>query len=605
MDTRKPPNWHDLNDQYLTPEVREALQRMQDLAFRGMAAEQGDTAGDGVANPGMGLDLLPPQHRNIWARITANDPGTPLYSFEQIVHQSFEAVTVEGGITGTLNLLETNGNTEVPINSVVQIWPSEDSNGEAWRFTFNYPTSNPSAGNTFNYYDTTFNFNYGVVVNYLNSITYNIASNASVIVNGPGLWYFGAPLVICDWLFWCYVDYTVATAVLVDWSLPADVDDGDAVVFRLDASADFAISGMVAASPPAASETHSPRTGGAGWTNSDNVFFLDQQYAVDSVAVGGTSEILQATGYGFSLPAGAVVLGISVTIRRGKEGDGVIDDTEVQLLKAGVAAGTAKNNATDWPLADGDLTLGNSSDLWGTTWTAAEVANAGFGVQLFATEDGTDDVGLRVDVITITVYYTLNRAGQVIALRNVSDYVMTLLHEDTASAAGNRLDLEDAEDKDVGPSGIVLCWKDPASNRWAVFRQPGGGMTGENGQSTQTTPTTLSNTWTGHVTVSLPTPGTYLVTGQVTMAVSDATVSGFTAQARLWNSSTSVQQGVIARVCISALAAPGVGTAGLTAIVTTSSANEDIDIEVRHDNGMTDPTSGEAQNACLDYVRIA
>lgn len=55
----------------------------------------------------------------------------------------------------------------------------------------------------------------------------------------------------------------------------------------------------------------------------------------------------------------------------------------------------------------GWVAYGDESNLWGTTWTPAEVNASTFGCLLTATEGsgGTEEVTL--DAIRITVYYTL------------------------------------------------------------------------------------------------------------------------------------------------------------------------------------------------------
>ena len=69
------------------------------------------------------------------------------------------------------------------------------------------------------------------------------------------------------------------------------------------------------------SQTRSPVTcvsgGGAGvnWSNPGRAVSSNTTYATVSVD-GNTSEALQCTGYGFSIPAGAVILGITVEVER-------------------------------------------------------------------------------------------------------------------------------------------------------------------------------------------------------------------------------------------------------------------------------------------------
>lgn len=78
-------------------------------------------------------------------------------------------------------------------------------------------------------------------------------------------------------------------------------------------------------------------------------------------------------------------------------------DSAVKVFKAGVAVGDNKASATEWGTTEEDFTYGAADDLWGTTWTPAEVnaSTFGLGVSVSATA-GT----AGVDVVTLSVYYT-------------------------------------------------------------------------------------------------------------------------------------------------------------------------------------------------------
>ncbi len=77
-------------------------------------------------------------------------------------------------------------------------------------------------------------------------------------------------------------------------------------------------------------------------------------------------------------------------------------DNSVRLIKGGVIVGSnyAKTNVA-WPTADAYETYGGPTDLWGTTWTPAEINANNFGVVLSGIVQGS---ALQVDHIRITVY---------------------------------------------------------------------------------------------------------------------------------------------------------------------------------------------------------
>ncbi|MBL0336185.1 MAG: T9SS type A sorting domain-containing protein [Chitinophagaceae bacterium] len=87
-----------------------------------------------------------------------------------------------------------------------------------------------------------------------------------------------------------------------------------------------------------------------------------------------------------------------------------ISDNVVKLVKGGSIGGTNHASGASWTSSDSYFTYGSSSDLWGLTWTPADVNGAGFGVAVSATTS-TGLVSLllsaQVDHIRITVYYSV------------------------------------------------------------------------------------------------------------------------------------------------------------------------------------------------------
>jgi hypothetical protein len=119
-----------------------------------------------------------------------------------------------------------------------------------------------------------------------------------------------------------------------------------------------------------------------------------------------TTQYLKATNFGHSLPTGAVVRGISVTVSRGSGLFHPMTDEEVKLVKAGAIVGSNKAATSEgWPFFFGppDKTYGGNNDLWGTTWTEANVEASNFGVVIRA--EGTGDA--FIDSIGTTIFYTL------------------------------------------------------------------------------------------------------------------------------------------------------------------------------------------------------
>lgn len=116
-------------------------------------------------------------------------------------------------------------------------------------------------------------------------------------------------------------------------------------------------------------------------------------------AAAGTAGTLTWTGDTGS--AGAFGLFITVGLR----GAATVVDSVVRLVKGGTVVGSdKKDGTTNWPSAVATVDYGGSNDLWGTSWTPADVNGTTFGVVLSALVSS----GLAyVDTIYLTVYYSL------------------------------------------------------------------------------------------------------------------------------------------------------------------------------------------------------
>jgi hypothetical protein len=157
-----------------------------------------------------------------------------------------------------------------------------------------------------------------------------------------------------------------------------------------------------------------PRAGSAatGWTSSANVFSSNNVRASAVVAANGQSPNLDITGFGFTIPAGSRIDGITAVIERSASASSSLDDFDVYLLKGGVATGNDKAvSGTYYPTSDANRTYGNSSDLWGTSWTATDVNASNFGLRLRVDSDVGSSVTAYVDYVSITIDYTAPPTG--------------------------------------------------------------------------------------------------------------------------------------------------------------------------------------------------
>lgn len=132
--------------------------------------------------------------------------------------------------------------------------------------------------------------------------------------------------------------------------------------------------------------------------------FISTPFATDE-----TSERLQATNFGFTIPGGATIDGINVYIEKRELNTG-ISDNSVQIIKGGTVQGNDYAEfGVPWPASETIVTYGTgTTDLWGLAWGASDINSSGFGAGIKAISDGSDPFGGigQVDAISIKVYYT-------------------------------------------------------------------------------------------------------------------------------------------------------------------------------------------------------
>jgi len=147
------------------------------------------------------------------------------------------------------------------------------------------------------------------------------------------------------------------------------------------------------------------------WTNPTRIIADDTQYATSTLSPGQSTRYLQGTDYDFAIPGTAIITGIGVSIMRESDANGggnSINDVTVRLVKGGVIVGSNYALATDWPTTMTLANYGGAGNLWGTTWTPAEINAANFGAVLsVSTQATSSNRTASVDFIRITVYYTL------------------------------------------------------------------------------------------------------------------------------------------------------------------------------------------------------
>ena len=128
---------------------------------------------------------------------------------------------------------------------------------------------------------------------------------------------------------------------------------------------------------------------GMGWAYPSNAKgSIDANCAIAS-GKNDNGKIIVLNNFGFGIPVNANILGITAKIDYGDDSD--VQSQAIYLIKNGVTAGINKNfgrtssNAHDCKTSD-FVTLPPvaRNDLWGTSWTPADIHSANFGLEIVA-----------------------------------------------------------------------------------------------------------------------------------------------------------------------------------------------------------------------------
>ncbi len=161
--------------------------------------------------------------------------------------------------------------------------------------------------------------------------------------------------------------------------------------------------------------------GTAAWTTPANAIASDNTYASATNVIGNvTTNYLKCTGFNFSaVPLGATINGITVFVER-KTNGGTIRDAFVYLIKADVISPSLNGaTGTNYTTADVVENHGGMTNLWGTSWTDADVKLSTFGVAFAAKNTSTTSTRNRtvtVDHISVRVDYAATSTDHVSVL---------------------------------------------------------------------------------------------------------------------------------------------------------------------------------------------
>lgn len=169
-------------------------------------------------------------------------------------------------------------------------------------------------------------------------------------------------------------------------------------------------------------------TGAAAWSDVNNAKTFDGTWALATTTDITGTHYLKLTNFGFAIPSDATVDGITVEVRKFGSSATQCFDEEARIVKGGSIGTTDRRLLPVWPTSPTYVTYGSSSDLWGESWTGADINSSGFGFALAANSSGLSQ-NFAVEHVRITVYYTpATSAGDVFSVRaSGSDFIVDRL----------------------------------------------------------------------------------------------------------------------------------------------------------------------------------
>jgi hypothetical protein len=150
--------------------------------------------------------------------------------------------------------------------------------------------------------------------------------------------------------------------------------------------------------------------GTVAWTNPNNAQATDGVFATAALTSAAESEYLKCTGFGFSIPAGATIQGVVVTVLRKAGSSNSVWDASIKLVKGGTISGndlglsTSQGSAYAVPTTLTSFSFGAQWYMWGLSLAPSDVNASTFGCVI--AEKGSSTVS--IDSISMTVYYTLS-----------------------------------------------------------------------------------------------------------------------------------------------------------------------------------------------------
>lgn len=146
--------------------------------------------------------------------------------------------------------------------------------------------------------------------------------------------------------------------------------------------------------------------GTVAWSGTGNISVSDNSYADVYLMDSEQSYYLNASGFGFSIPNNAIIIGITVSVEKDTVYVSDVVDGSVRIIRNGTIGSVEEASSSYWPATDTWVDYGNGSYLWGETWTSAEINDNRFGVAI-SCYNAMGSTRCYIDNIRITIDYAI------------------------------------------------------------------------------------------------------------------------------------------------------------------------------------------------------
>lgn len=150
--------------------------------------------------------------------------------------------------------------------------------------------------------------------------------------------------------------------------------------------------------------------GATDWINPDEAKVGDATGATCQPPGKVYTDRLNVYTFGANISSTATINGIIFSVLRKSSTPVDVNDTEIYLMDNTTPKGNNKSITAIWSHVYTYASFGSSSDLWGASWTPAQINASTFGLVIKAKASVISTIAY-VDVIRVKIYYTLVSSG--------------------------------------------------------------------------------------------------------------------------------------------------------------------------------------------------